>query len=43
MVVRTFAVLMEKSPGGVSVISAFRMALPAVTEVDGDGDAKDGK
>jgi hypothetical protein len=39
MVVCTFAVLMEKSPGVVSVISAFRMAPPAVTNVDGDGDA----
>jgi hypothetical protein len=38
-VVRTFAVLMEKSPGVVSVISAFRMAPPAATKVYGDGDA----
>jgi hypothetical protein len=36
MVVRTFTVLMEKSPGVVSVISAVRMAPPAVTEVDDD-------
>jgi hypothetical protein len=39
MVVRTFAMLMEKSSGVVSVISAFRMVPPAATEVDGDGDA----
>jgi hypothetical protein len=39
MVVHEFSVLMEKSPGVVSVISAFRMAPPAVTEVDGDGGA----
>jgi hypothetical protein len=37
------AVLMEKSPGVVSVISAFRMAPPAATEVDSDGDAEDDK
>jgi hypothetical protein len=27
---------MEKLPGMVSIISAFRMAPPAVTEVDGE-------
>jgi hypothetical protein len=43
MVVHAFAVLMVKSPGVVSVISAFRMAPPAVTEVDSDGNAKDDK
>jgi hypothetical protein len=39
MVVRTSAVLMEKSPGMLSLISAFRMVPLAVTEVDGDGNA----
>jgi hypothetical protein len=38
-VVHTSAVLIGKSPGVVSVISAVRMAPPAATEVDGDGDA----
>jgi hypothetical protein len=36
---RTFAVFIEKSPAVVSVISAFRMASPAVTKVDRDEDA----
>jgi hypothetical protein len=40
MMVRTSVVLMEKSPGVVSVISAFRVAPPAATEVDSDGDAE---
>jgi hypothetical protein len=39
----TFAVLMKKSPGEVSVITASRMASPVVTDVDSDGDAEDGK
>jgi hypothetical protein len=39
MVERIFAVLMEKSPGVVSVISAYCMAPPVVTEVNGDRDA----
>jgi hypothetical protein len=43
MVVRTFAVLKKKSPGVVSVISAFRMAQPAATEVDSDRHAEDAK
>jgi hypothetical protein len=34
---------MEKSPGVVSVISAFHMAPPAVTEVGSDGDAEHDK
>jgi hypothetical protein len=40
MVVRTFAVHMEKLPVVVSVISAFRMAPRAVTEVGSYGDAE---
>jgi hypothetical protein len=32
--------LMEKSPGVVSVMFSFRMAPPAVTEVDSDGDVE---
>jgi hypothetical protein len=40
MVVRTFEVLMEKSSGVMLVILAFRMAPPAVTEVESDGDAE---
>jgi hypothetical protein len=32
---------MAKSPSVVSVLSTFRMAPPAVTEVDSDGDAED--
>jgi hypothetical protein len=41
MVVRAFAVLMENSPGVVTVISAARIAPPAVTEADSDEDAED--
>jgi hypothetical protein len=41
MVVRAFAVLMEKSPGVVTVMSAARVAPPAVTEADSDEDAED--
>jgi hypothetical protein len=40
MVVRAFAVLMEKSPGVVTVISAARIASPAVTEADSDEHAE---
>jgi hypothetical protein len=43
LVVRAFAVRMKNSSGVVSVISAFRMAPPAATEVDSDGDAEDEK
>jgi hypothetical protein len=43
MVVRVFAVLMEKSPGVMSVTSSYRMATPAVTEVESNGDAEDDK
>jgi hypothetical protein len=39
--VRAFAVLMEKSPGVVSVISAVRMAPPTVTEADSHGDSEE--
>jgi hypothetical protein len=42
-VLRAFAVLMEKSPGVVSVMSAFRMPPPAATDVDNDGGAEDDK
>jgi hypothetical protein len=38
MMVRTFAVLMKKSPSVVSIISAF-----LITKVDVDGDAEDDK
>jgi hypothetical protein len=41
MVVRAFAVLMEKSPGVVTAIPAARIAPPAVTEADSDEDAED--
>jgi hypothetical protein len=41
MVVRAFAVLIEKSPGVVTVISATRVAPQAVTEADSDGHAED--
>jgi hypothetical protein len=41
MVVRAFAVLMEKSPGVVTVIPAARVAPQAVTEADSDEDAED--
>jgi hypothetical protein len=43
MVVISFAVLMKKSPGVVSVISAFRIAPPAAIEVDSDEDEEDDK
>jgi hypothetical protein len=41
MVVRAFAVLMEKSPGVVTVISAACIAPPEVTEAGSDEDAED--
>jgi hypothetical protein len=41
MVVNAFAVLMAKSPGMVTVISAARIAPPAVTKADSDEDAED--
>jgi hypothetical protein len=41
MVVRAFAVLMEKSPGVVTVMSAARIVPPAVTEADNEKDAED--
>jgi hypothetical protein len=41
MVVRTFAVLMEKSPVVVTAMSAARVATQAVTEADSDEDAED--
>jgi hypothetical protein len=40
-VVRSFAVLMEKSPGAVTAISAARIAPPVVTEAESDEYAKD--
>jgi hypothetical protein len=43
MVVRAFAVIMEKSPGVISFVSAFLMEPPALTEVDNDEDAEDDK
>jgi hypothetical protein len=41
MVVRAFAVLKEKSPGVVTVISAACTAPQAVTEAESDEDAED--
>jgi hypothetical protein len=41
MVVRAFAVLMEKSPSVVTVMSAAHVAPQAVTEADSDEDAED--
>jgi hypothetical protein len=43
MVVRAFSVLMEMSPGVVSIIFPFRMSPPAATEVDSDEDLGDAK
>jgi hypothetical protein len=39
--VSKYAVLMERSPGVVSVISSARIAPPAVTEAGSDEDAED--